>query len=128
MIRRPPRSTRTDTLFPYTTLFRSRGVGRMAGLRDRPARRHDPVLDLPTHPRTAALLGRQAAAAGPAAGRLRAVQRPAAHQDLAAPARPAARLRQIGRASCRERVCQYVEISVAAVSLKKQTISKKTYI
>src|SRR3546814_4634887 len=25
MIRRPPRSTRTDTLFPYTTLFRSRG-------------------------------------------------------------------------------------------------------
>src|SRR3546814_4985820 len=28
MIRRPPRSTRTDTLFPYTTLFRSRtGVG-----------------------------------------------------------------------------------------------------
>src|SRR3546814_1024821 len=28
MIRRPPRSTRTDTLFPYTTLFRSAGVGR----------------------------------------------------------------------------------------------------
>src|SRR3546814_17890097 len=32
MIRRPPRSTRTDTLFPYTTLFRSQarhlGVGR----------------------------------------------------------------------------------------------------
>src|SRR3546814_17989335 len=26
MIRRPPRSTRTDTLFPYTTLFRSQGV------------------------------------------------------------------------------------------------------
>src|SRR3546814_20825241 len=25
MIRRPPRSTRTDTLFPYTTLFRSHG-------------------------------------------------------------------------------------------------------
>src|SRR3546814_17395141 len=25
MIRRPPRSTRTDTLFPYTTLFRSDG-------------------------------------------------------------------------------------------------------
>src|SRR3546814_2228872 len=28
MIRRPPRSTRTDTLFPYTTLFRSDGVDR----------------------------------------------------------------------------------------------------
>src|SRR3546814_3347607 len=27
MLRRPPRSTRTDTLFPYTTLFRSRFVG-----------------------------------------------------------------------------------------------------
>src|SRR3546814_4773197 len=28
MIRRPPRSTRTDTLFPYTTLFRSQAHGR----------------------------------------------------------------------------------------------------
>src|SRR3546814_8887634 len=28
MIRRPPRSTRTDTLFPYTTLFRSAGSSR----------------------------------------------------------------------------------------------------
>src|SRR3546814_3007115 len=28
MTRRPPRSTRTDTLFPYTTLFRSVGAGR----------------------------------------------------------------------------------------------------
>src|SRR3546814_2743278 len=27
MLRRPPRSTRTDTLFPYTTLFRSRSAG-----------------------------------------------------------------------------------------------------
>src|SRR3546814_8362580 len=30
MIRRPPRSTRTDTLFPYTTLFRSRDAARPA--------------------------------------------------------------------------------------------------
>src|SRR3546814_18100258 len=29
MIRRPPRSTRTDTLFPYTTLFRSGAEGRV---------------------------------------------------------------------------------------------------
>src|SRR3546814_9158173 len=29
MIRRPPRSTRTDTLFPYTTLFRS-GLARLS--------------------------------------------------------------------------------------------------
>src|SRR3546814_6134608 len=34
MIRRPPRSTRTDTLFPYTTLFRS-GGGREAEAGDR---------------------------------------------------------------------------------------------
>src|SRR3546814_3329367 len=31
MIRRPPRSTRTDTLFPYTTRFRSRAVDARAG-------------------------------------------------------------------------------------------------
>src|SRR3546814_5820721 len=30
MIRRPPRSTRTDTLFPYTTLFRSAHLSDMA--------------------------------------------------------------------------------------------------
>src|SRR3546814_16952010 len=35
MIRRPPRSTRTDTLFPYTTLFRSLRLG---GLRRRRGR------------------------------------------------------------------------------------------
>src|SRR3546814_18415261 len=45
MIRRPPRSTRTDTLFPYTTLFRSRRSARWArspsaeGDRGRPARK-----------------------------------------------------------------------------------------
>src|SRR3546814_9299968 len=39
MIRRPPRSTRTDTLFPFTTLFRSfRSRGHDA-YRSRPARR-----------------------------------------------------------------------------------------
>src|SRR3546814_13030612 len=35
MIRRPPRSTRTDTLFPYTTLFRSQRV-QFLFLRQRP--------------------------------------------------------------------------------------------
>src|SRR3546814_18268344 len=34
MIRRPPRSTRTDTLFPYTTLFRSH---------EKPCRLHRPA-------------------------------------------------------------------------------------
>src|SRR3546814_5329001 len=35
MIRRPPRSTRTDTLFPYTTLFRSGAAGQRPGPRCR---------------------------------------------------------------------------------------------
>src|SRR3546814_10073833 len=42
MIRRPPRSTRTVTLFPYTTLFRSdrrRVDGRLAGMASRGRRR-----------------------------------------------------------------------------------------
>src|SRR3546814_1738875 len=36
MIRRPPRSTRTDTLFPYTTLFRSPPDSGVAGVADAP--------------------------------------------------------------------------------------------
>src|SRR3546814_5812387 len=47
MIRRPPRSTRTGTLFPYTTLFRSSGDGKPcdAGERGRGRDRHrdDPI-------------------------------------------------------------------------------------
>src|SRR3546814_12165116 len=39
MIRRPPRSTRTDTLFPYTTLFRSGALRRRALLIPRDRRR-----------------------------------------------------------------------------------------
>src|SRR3546814_10090089 len=35
MIRRPPRSTRTDTLFPYTTLFRSPDGGLLLVFEDR---------------------------------------------------------------------------------------------
>src|SRR3546814_2870228 len=45
MIRRPPRSTRTDTLFPYTTLFRSgiviEDAGRQQALPIPRIRRHD---------------------------------------------------------------------------------------
>src|SRR3546814_13620209 len=37
---------------------------------------------------------------------------------------PEPRALQIGRASCRERVCQYVSISVVAVSLKKKHINR----
>src|SRR3546814_4340341 len=49
MIRRPPRSTRTDTLFPYTTLFRSQHLrarprGRAARLQPVPLSRPRPQL------------------------------------------------------------------------------------
>src|SRR3546814_4501630 len=45
MIRRPPKSTRTDTLFPYTTLFRSGRIGVERGAadplaRDQPGNEH----------------------------------------------------------------------------------------
>src|SRR3546814_6046605 len=39
MIRRPPRSTRTDTLFPYTTLFRSQAGASVRARRGRSFRR-----------------------------------------------------------------------------------------
>src|SRR3546814_4996152 len=42
MIRRPPRSTRTDTLFPYTTLFRS--LRRSMAVTIRPRRLSDPAI------------------------------------------------------------------------------------
>src|SRR3546814_1315058 len=41
MIRRPPRSTRTDTLFPYTTLFRSAARAQAGQWRWRRTARHD---------------------------------------------------------------------------------------
>src|SRR3546814_10114173 len=47
MIRRPPRSTRTDTLFPYTTLFRSNSTMRLAGAYHAAHRRHQHAIDPP---------------------------------------------------------------------------------
>src|SRR3546814_15926273 len=63
MIRRPPRATRTDTLFPYTALFRSVRCGAL--------RRHAGTLrtDAGSHPDALAHGARSAAAGWPAAGR-----------------------------------------------------------
>src|SRR3546814_6188839 len=44
MIRRPPRSTRTDTLFPYTTLFRSWEGHRVEDVATHEAFERDPAL------------------------------------------------------------------------------------
>src|SRR3546814_13331425 len=45
------------------------------------------------------------------------------HYDRLKDDREAIARTQIGRASCRERVCQYVKLSVVAVSLKKKSMS-----
>src|SRR3546814_11870513 len=99
MTRRPPRSTRTDTLFPYTTLFRSVARGWIVS-----GTRRD------------VLIGTAAFAAAGLAWRLT----PKRTLDLVSDEKlaeivPAAfglwssrPSTQIGRASCRERVCQYV--------------------
>src|SRR3546814_17988605 len=108
MLRRPPRSQRTDTLFPYATLFRSARVGRMTlaiGAREQ---------------RVVAIQRAGGAMAGvdlaieheswrhPVGAGLRTSgeQEAGAGQRLAAVVAEAHD--QIGRASCRERVCQYV--------------------
>src|SRR3546814_15658039 len=104
MIRRPPRSTRTYTLFPYTTLFRSpvareclgrwygdnataRGQWRLAGCPVDPTQ-----ITLPT------------LCVIPAQDRIV----PPALATALADAIPGAERLKIGRASCRERVCQQV--------------------
>src|SRR3546814_3517928 len=57
MIRRPPRSTRTDTLFPYTTLFRSFAFSRFrACLTDVLARQRPRRIDHGTNIAVAALV------------------------------------------------------------------------
>src|SRR3546814_12294843 len=96
MIRRPPRSTRTDTLFPYTTLFRS------VGLTVTPCIERVRRLE-----RDGIITGYHARVAPAAldAGLLVFVEISMSSKsdrtfdDFR---------REIGRASCRERVCQYV--------------------
>src|SRR3546814_16655374 len=98
MIRRPPRATRTDTLFPDTTLFRSWAMSlprrsinasRMESFVTPPEVSNNFTGDLPPseHPH------------------LGCCQRMIG--DASAP-RSGDAVGQIGRASCRERVCQYV--------------------
>src|SRR3546814_18381527 len=97
MIRRPPRSTRTDTLFPYTTLFRSAGSAICIDTRRPPIRLGPPLppetlLPLRLAPQHVELFVRAQAHRVGEAVRHREERRYA----------------EIGRASCRERVCQYV--------------------
>src|SRR3546814_19176705 len=67
LMRRPPRSTRTDTLFPYTTLFRSlaaRGVRRRAIRHRRTLPRREPPTGIATLQLRPTEIGDTAAAVG----------------------------------------------------------------
>src|SRR3546814_14493754 len=141
MIRRPPRSTRTDTLFPYTTLFRSifaaidalvprhGGLERLHGvvrLRQVFLAHPDGEIDLaPAHSGEAVVerleiardQGKEIAGLwervfplGPAVSLRYAIAVRQQHRKarlVGAHSHPVA-AQQIGRASCRESVCQYV--------------------
>src|SRR3546814_18944605 len=96
MIRRPPRSTRTDTLFPYTTLFRSRLIGGRLDLFLRLLLLEDGEQFLFLCLRKI-LLGR---GEHPVLFLVAMVDVPILHRA------ETGRL-EIGRASCRERVCTY---------------------
>src|SRR3546814_14033956 len=102
MIRRPPRSTRTDTLFPYTTLFRSDRIEPAvlpAVILGRVGLRRVVELD-------ADLLQRiPAGQVGLGHQRQPVVDFPGGAEGVDA---GQGQLGEIGRASCRERVCQYV--------------------
>src|SRR3546814_3101832 len=79
MIRRPPRSTRTDTLFPYTTLFRSHQAAVVAV---------DPVVVIAGEARGAAALGQHhliAAMGADIVERLNSVIAAARHHDRRVP-------------------------------------------
>src|SRR3546814_13175134 len=106
MVRRPPRATRTDTRFPYTTLFRS--------LARRP--RRDLVAGLGHH---LAGVGVDPVTDQLAAAQALGVERRAPALALAAISPGSVEVGQdllgahadaaaIGRASCRASVCQYV--------------------
>src|SRR3546814_17573095 len=111
MIRRPPRSTRTDTLFPYTTLFRSAVAGSASATGGGASEitfvgsasasttdGSDPVIDL------TGIAGLAEGDVVYVAGGFDATFGTAAIET----AGYTALVGKIGRASCRERVCPYV--------------------
>src|SRR3546814_16139355 len=132
MLRRPPRSTRTDTLFPYTTLFRSCRTGARHYWPGFPcyARPANPDGDRRNKARSVerrlARLGkhpddaRRHDEARVAAGRIegRRITVPGRQGSIEALRRPCRR-RECGGALCRERGCQSVESCGVAVALKK---------
>src|SRR3546814_15810191 len=96
MLRRPPRSTRTDTLFPYTRLFRSGFADVVGGDGDGTAVARRIAAD--GHGHVLHLAGRTVAPID--AGALR-IDRIAVYEMLRTGEE------EIGRAACRESECQY---------------------
>src|SRR3546814_18642079 len=113
MILLPPSSTRTDALFPYTTLFRSHRQGGQRGRRVAGGSRRDPRS--PQGSRRAQRRPDRAAMVDTAASQIASLTTKVSADTK----RMATRDNQIGRESCRERVCQYVSLSLVAVSLKQ---------
>src|SRR3546814_20735376 len=103
MIRRPPRSTRTDTLFPYTTLFRSGGFG--LGLAWMGFAVH--LVAIPLRMLALFAMGIHSTFFGPIKYAI-LPQHLKSDEVLAGTGLVEAGTYKIGRASCRERVCQYV--------------------
>src|SRR3546814_14660789 len=100
MLRRPPRSTRTDTLFPYTTLFRStqRGLWPKNGF-----------MGVEVTGKTLGLIGAGNIGSIVASRALGLKMKVVAFDPFLTPERAVEMgVEKIGRASCRERVCQYV--------------------
>src|SRR3546814_13529067 len=103
MILRPPRSTRTDTRFPYTPLFRNA---------DAIAASEIAVLSVPYPAHASTLQELKSALVGRVLIDITVPLQPPKIGSVNLPAgqsaAPEAQAIHIGRASCRERVCQYV--------------------
>src|SRR3546814_10996651 len=115
MIRRPPRSTRTDTLFPYTTLFLSqRAQQASVASQKRVDQLDDQTRALLERYRSATWQAQQLNVYAQQLNELltqQTAQIASLRQQLADLDRAGEDLMpllQIGRASCRERGCQYV--------------------
>src|SRR3546814_19487855 len=110
MIRRPPRSTRTDTLFPYTTLFRSGGgVAILHSYAQRCVEpREEACILSDLFPGAIICCDDRPALLDREADDILAIFPDAVNNDAWGRGGVCISHPQIGRESCRERVCQYV--------------------
>src|SRR3546814_13531433 len=104
MIRRPPRSTRTDTLFPYTTLFRSHACLSLTLIDIAITRHAARALESRRFSRENAD-GREGSE--PSMRKSDVAHQPTGWTNEVPTGRSVARGREMGRASGRERVCKY---------------------